>query len=75
MRPGLLLRLIAKIRGGMLVWLLDHDGEITCSIAYASPFGGLVTKRWWPYNISIAKLCPDGSVEYPSYVRKWVACP
>lgn len=60
----------AKITGGKLVWLKDYDGEITKSIAYESPFGGLIAQRLWPFKIRCVELLPDGTVK-GGYVKNW----
>lgn len=60
----------AKITGGRLVWLEDHDGQITKTIAYETPFGSLIAERHWPFTIRTVKLLPDGNV-IGSYVERW----
>ena len=40
-----------KIFGGELVWLKDHDNEISLSIAKLDPWGDLTAERCWPFNI------------------------
>lgn len=72
LKPSLLLRIVAWWTGGHGVWLRDADGEITCSIAYLSPFGEVFAKRWWPFNTHNVELLDDGSVKQTSYVMKWV---
>lgn len=61
----------AKLTGGKLVWLRDHDGEVNLAIAYEDAFGGLRAERWWPFRIDAALLLPGGSVCRPCYVKEW----
>ena len=53
-----------------VVYLKDHDGEITKTVAKKTPFG-YVAKRMWPFNTRNVLLLPDGSVENGGYVHEW----
>lgn len=53
-----------------VVFLIDHDGEITKTVAKKTPFG-YVAKRHWPFNIRNVLLLPDGKVENGVYVHEW----
>ena len=66
----LIMQLWAMLSGGRLVWLRDHDGEVTLSISHTDPFGNTTAKRWWPYRIRVVKLMPDGAV-CGGYVEEW----
>lgn len=63
------MRIWARLTFQKAVALRDHDGEITYTVAFQTPFG-LSAKRHWPFNISNAWLLPDGAVRHP-YVREW----
>ena len=71
-RPGLFIRFVAWVNNGRGVWLRDRDGEIGCSIAYESPFGDWVAKRWWPYSVRFVRLKDGGGIEPDCYVKEWV---
>ena len=66
-------RLVALITRRKLVWLQDHDGDLTLSIEMRHPFGGNYALRYWPYaSISTPVILnDDGTCEHP-YVTKWV---
>jgi len=65
----------AKLTGGKLVWLRDHDGETTLAIARRDPWGDLFAERHWPFSIKLVRLADDGTVTEHSgrtcYVRQW----
>ena len=61
----------AKLTGGKLVWLRDHDGEVTLAIARIDPWGDMRAKRHWPWNIRTVRLLPGGKVD-GSYVQDWI---
>lgn len=67
----MIMRVWAKLTGGRLVWLKDHDGEVTLSIARVTVFGDIVAKRYWPFKIRQCVLMPDGSVRGGAYVHFW----
>ncbi len=71
-RPGIFIRFVAWVNNGRGVWLRDRDGEIGCSIAYESPFGDWVAKRWWPYSVRVVRLKDGGGIEPDCYVKEWV---
>lgn len=64
--------IVAKLTGGKLVYLQDMDGEVTTSIAYKNPFGGLICQRYWPFKIRHCVLGANGVVAQPHYVKKWM---
>jgi len=64
-------RIWAYLTNGELVWLQDHDGEVTLTIARRTVFNTLIAKRYWPFDIKIVILSPDGNVLNGGYVRKW----
>ena len=65
----MLKRLWARLTGGRVVWLLDHDVEQTRSIARPQGFGRLAATRM-QFNPK-AVLLEDGTVASPSYVKRW----
>ena len=60
----------ALLTGQKIVYLKDHDGTITKTVAKETPFG-LVAKRMWPFNIRNVLLLPGGKVENGVYVIEW----
>ena len=64
-------RLIAKIFGWKVVWLIDFDGTIHYRIARPLPDG-----RWWAtrMGVGIARVIleKDGTVSQPSFVKTWI---
>lgn len=60
-----------KIFGGELIWLKDHDNEVSLSIAKRDPWGVLTAERCWPFNIRTVILLPDGTVSGSCYVNFW----
>lgn len=68
---NILMRIWAFITRGRLVWLRDMDGECTLSIARATPFGDVMAKRHWPFNIMNVRLNPDRTVADGLYVVEW----
>ena len=60
----------AKITRQKVVYLKDHDGTITKTVAKETPFG-YVAKRFWPTDVRTVLLLPDGTVEGASYVEEW----
>jgi hypothetical protein len=65
-----MIELWAIITRQKVVYLKDHDGEVTKTVAKKTPFG-YVAKRQWPFNIRNVLLLPDGSVENGCYVCEW----
>ena len=61
------IRLYARIHGMAAVWLLDHDGEVSWSLASRSPWGDLIAKR---IDRTIT-LLDNGKVAGESYVLRW----
>ena len=59
----------AFLTGGKVVWLKDHDGELTRTIAYKVGFGKMQARRM----IFIEKviLNEDGTVSGKPYVDYW----
>jgi len=60
----------AVITRQKVVYLKDHDGEVTKTVAKKTPFG-YVAKRHWPLSIRNVLLLPDGMVENGCYVHEW----
>jgi len=60
----------AFVTGQVVVFLKDHDGTITKTVAKKTPFG-LVAKRIWPFHIRDVLLMEDGTVENGCYVKNW----
>lgn len=67
----MIIRLWAFLTGRPLVWLRDHDGEVTLSIATTDPWGDTVAQRHWPYKIRLVRLLPGGKVSPDCYVKEW----
>lgn len=59
----------AFLTGGKVVWLEDFDGEVTRTIAYQIGKGKMQARLM--SSVRKATLESDGSVSYPSYVKKW----
>ena len=59
----------AYLTGGEVVWLEDFDGELTRTIAYRIGKGKMQATRM--IFVRKATLESDGSVSFPSYVKKW----
>lgn len=64
-------KFIAWIFLWRLVWLRDHNGELSLRRAIASPFGGFIAKRH-PYGIRTVMLNSDGTVSNGAYVQEWM---
>lgn len=64
----MLRKLIAFLTGGKVVWLKDHDGELTRTIAYPAGFGTWSAHRMLGDKVT---LHPDGTVTGKSYVKYW----
>lgn len=67
----MIIRLWAFLTRRRLVWLRDHDGDVTLSIATIDPWGDMVAERHWPYKIRSVRLLPDGKVAPDCYVKEW----
>lgn len=68
----MLKRLWAFATGGRLVWLRDHDGEVTLTVAQKDPWGDWYAKRWWPWsNLGYVQLLPNGKTRGATYVEDW----
>jgi len=67
---SILRRIYAWVTGRRVIYLMDHDGEVSERIAYLDPFG------MWAYRMRLigasVRLLPDGKTLGPCYVRKWV---
>jgi hypothetical protein len=61
---------LANLFGREVVYLLDHDGEVTKRWAKRTPFG-MTCFRHWPMA-GRCLLLPDGTVKGPIYVRNWL---
>lgn len=63
-----MLKIIAWLTGGKVVWLQDFDGDTHKSIAYKAGFGTMKARRMLGVE---AILHTDGTVSSPSYVHRW----
>lgn len=63
--------LFAFITRRPLVWLRDHDGTVTLTVAKRTPWGDLVAERCWPFSIRSVTLGEGGKVLGTSYVQDW----
>jgi len=71
---GILIRIVALITGGKLVWLQNYDGRCHESIAYADAFGKTIAHRYWFTKIGHCILQDDGTVyknSEASYIKAW----
>lgn len=64
----MILRIWAYLTGGKVVWLMDHDGEITRTIARPIGFGKLKAMRMAGVYAILDK---NGKAIRPSYVAYW----
>ena len=55
--------------GGKVVWLKDHDGELTRTIAYKAGFGKMQARRMM--FTGKVTLNEDGTVSGKPYVDYW----
>ena len=63
--------LAAKLTGRRRVWLQDYNGAPIMSIATPNPFGGMISKRYWPHDIGdVVILQDDGTCRHYS-VTNW----
>ena len=65
-------RMWAWLTNGELVWLKDHDGEVTLAISYKTPFGDRIASRYWPVNSVLVLLKEDGTTAGTHYVERWM---
>lgn len=63
-------RIWCWLTGGELVWLKDHDGEVTLAIARVDAWGERTAERHWPMKIRTVRLLEDGTVD-GMYVKFW----
>jgi hypothetical protein len=56
----------AKLTNQKVVYLKDHDGEVTKTVARCTPFG-YVARR----HFQDVLLLPEGKVQGPIYVTAW----
>lgn len=63
-------RIWCWLTGGELVWLKDHDGEVTLAIARVDAWGERTAERHWPMKIRTVRLLEDGTVD-GVYVKFW----
>lgn len=73
-RPGLMVRLFAFLRGGEVVWIQDFQGRTLASIAYVDAFGGAWCPVYWFWRVGRCQLLEDGTVDprsESSYVKRW----
>ena len=64
-------KILAKLGIIQLVWLEDHDGDITLSIKRKHPFGGYMAYRIYLTG-RVVRLLPDGSTLGTDYVKRWM---
>lgn len=64
-------KIIAGILGMKVVYLLDHDGEVTCRLARLTPFGSTAWRMSRVFRVGQVLLLPDGTVRGASYVTNW----
>lgn len=64
-------RLIARLLGWQVVYLLDFDGEVVRRLAEPTPFGLLAWRMSRIFRIRRVLLLPDGSVQGACYVKAW----
>lgn len=64
-------RIWCWLTGGELVWLKDHDGEVTLAIARVNAWGERTAERHWPMKIRTVRLLEDGTVDRGEYVKFW----
>lgn len=60
---------IAPLIGRKVVWLLDHDGEVTKRWAHKTPFGFVCYRHAFGPK---CLLVPGGEVRGPLYVVRWM---
>ena len=73
-RPGLLVRIFAWLRGGEVVWIQDNQGKVLETIAYMDAFGGSWCPVFWLTSVGRCQLLQDGTVDphsESSYVKRW----
>ena len=64
-------RLWARLTGGILVALQDHDGEVSIRVARQNLFGQLTAHRFSIYPRRSVILNPDGTCAGICYVVRW----
>lgn len=68
----MLVKIWAWLTGGELVWLKDHDGEVSLSIAQTDPWGEKIAYRYWLSKVRLVVLLADGKVaKGAGYVELW----
>jgi hypothetical protein len=73
-RPGLWIRLFARLRGGEVIWIQDFQGKVKPTIAHMDAFGGAWCPVYWFGNVGHCRLLADGTVDPKSdssYVHRW----
>lgn len=63
-------KLWARLTNQKVVYLKDHDGTVTITVAKKTPFG-YVAKRRWSVNFCNVILLRDGRVGNVCYVEEW----
>lgn len=63
-----MLKVLAFLSGGKVVWLEDYDGKLTRSIAYKVGNRRTARRFWFIHK---AVLEEDFTVSFPRYVSKW----
>jgi hypothetical protein len=71
----MLRRLIARLIGWRVVYLVDHDGEVTQRFAQPNGIGGWYAWRMSrTFNLRRVSLLPGGEIKPSCYVQRWVPC-
>lgn len=73
-RPSIFMRLLAKWRGGKLVWLQDSKDEIYLTIAIKDKYGKFICPVYPLSGVGNVVLRPNGKVNplsQSSYITQW----
>lgn len=73
-RPSIYMRLLAKWRGGKLVWLQDHEDEIYLTVATKDKYHRLTCPVLPWGNTGQVRLLPGGKIHSRSkstYITQW----
>jgi hypothetical protein len=63
-------KLIAKLMGWKVVWLIDYDGETNLRFAKPTALGWRVKRL--AFNIRTVILLPEGELKNGSWVKCWI---
>ena len=73
-RPSIFMRLLAKCRGGKLVWLEDFEDERYLTIAAEDKYHELICPVYPLSGVGKVKLPPGGKIHPKSlspYITQW----